>query len=57
MIKIILIVCSASLIISCSSISKEYEADVFPKGEFKPINPEYFNKDEAQRIFEGMKPK
>lgn len=52
-----ILIFSILIISACSNTPKEYEADIFPDGEFKPINPEYFNKDEAQRIFEGMKPK
>lgn len=53
MIKHILIsILTFILLIGCSSI-ETYESDVFPKGDWRPINPEYFGKAEAQRIFEG----
>lgn len=41
---------------ACSS-PRFYEADVFPGGKWKPVNPEFFDKDEAQRIMEGGTPK
>ena len=44
------------LLAGCSSIN-EYESDVFPDGDWRPINPEYFGKDEAIRIVEGALPK
>lgn len=40
------------LITSCSSV-ETYESDVFPDGAWIPINPEYFGKEEALRIYEG----
>jgi hypothetical protein len=36
----------------CSSV-KTYENEVFPQGEWKAVNPQYFGKTEAQRILEG----
>lgn len=39
---------------ACSSV-KSYENEIFPKSDSKwlPVNPENFNKTEAQRIYEG----
>ncbi|WP_298642410.1 hypothetical protein [uncultured Cardiobacterium sp.] len=36
----------------CSSV-KTYENEVFPQGEWRAVNPQYFGKMEAQRILEG----
>lgn len=42
-----------ALIITGCSV-KSYENEIFPKDvKWQPINPENFNKTEAQRIFEG----
>lgn len=39
----------------CTS-PKSYENDIFPSSDapWLPVNPEYFNKTEAQRIYEGQ---
>ena len=36
----------------CSSV-KTYENEVFPQGEWRAVNPQYFGKTEVQRILEG----
>lgn len=41
-----------TLLVACSS-NKTYESKVFPKGDWIPINPEYFGIEEAKRIQDG----
>lgn len=45
----------AAILSGCSKIS--HESDVFPNGEWQPVNPEHFGKPEIQRIYEGEIPK
>ncbi len=45
------------LCLSACTSPKSYESNIFPKGEWRAVNPEYFNKTEAQRILEGRIPK
>lgn len=50
--KKLILILTISLLSGCSSM-KTYESKVFPTGEWKPVNFEYFGKNEAQRILEG----
>lgn len=38
----------------CSSVTN-YENPAFPTGEWQPVNPEHFGKNEVQRLYEGGK--
>ena len=40
-------------LLGCASGEKTYENDVFPKGDFKPINPINFSNKDAKNIREG----
>lgn len=43
------------IILSACSSTKTYENEVFPSEDaaWLPVNPEHFDKNEAQRIYEG----
>lgn len=43
----------ASLFLCACTTPKPYENTIHPDGDWHPVNPEHFNKTEAQRIYEG----
>ena len=51
--RAIIFFCIGTMLLLTACSSKTYEADTFPKGDWQPINPEDFNKSEAERILEG----
>lgn len=53
--KLVIILSASVLIMAGCSSTKTYESTIFPKGEWKSVNPEKFSKKDAVRILkEGL---